>query len=143
MSDWEEESFSAVDSLVNHVIGRKIYGSREAFRDLQDRIEATLRELETAKASLAETTRERDALREERDSLRGKAGKSLTPTERNTLLTIIAALCKNLEIETGARGAAKEIAALTEHLEINTPVSDDTVRRVLGKIPDALETRKR
>lgn len=65
--------------------------------------------------------------------------KGFTTTERNTLLTIIAALCDYSAIKPDDRGAASQIAKLTE--EIGAAVSDDTVRRVLAKIPDALETR--
>lgn len=65
--------------------------------------------------------------------------KPLSATERNTLLTIIAALCDYSAIKYQERGAAIQIAKLTE--EIGATVSDDAVRRVLAKIPDALEAR--
>lgn len=60
-------------------------------------------------------------------------------TERNTLLTIIAALCHHSKIKHQDRGAAAQITRLTE--EIGAVVSDDTIRRALSKIPDALEFR--
>lgn len=63
----------------------------------------------------------------------------MTTTERNTLLTIIAALCDYSAIKTDDRGAATQIAKLTD--EIGAAVSDDTVRRWLKAIPDALATR--
>lgn len=65
--------------------------------------------------------------------------KPLTTTERNTLLTIIAALCDYSAIKIEERGTVSQIAKLTE--EIGAAVSDDTVRRWLKAIPDALETR--
>lgn len=65
--------------------------------------------------------------------------KPLKTTERNTLLTIIAALCDYSALKPNERGTAGQIARLTE--EIGAAVSDDTVRRVLDKIPEALETR--
>lgn len=65
--------------------------------------------------------------------------KPITTNERNSLLTIIAALCDYSAIDSKARGAAAQIAKLTE--DIGAPVSDDTVRRALEKIPDALESR--
>lgn len=68
------------------------------------------------------------------DSLR-----PLRTTERNTLLIIIAALCDHSEIKIDDRGAASQIARLTD--EIGASVSDDTVRRWLKSIPDALESR--
>lgn len=67
--------------------------------------------------------------------------KPLTPTERNTLLTIIAALCDYSAIDTNARGTAQQIANLSQ--EIGAPITDDTIRKILAKIPDALERRKK
>lgn len=83
-----------------------------------------------------------DALREFEQSINGApAGmdKPMTTTERNTLLTIIAALCNNSAIDPAGRGAAGQIAKLTEKL--GATVTDDTIRKVLAKIPDALESR--
>lgn len=65
--------------------------------------------------------------------------KPITTVERNTLLTIIAALCDYSAIKFEDRGAANQIARMTE--EIGAAVSDDTVRRWLKQIPDALESR--
>ena len=67
--------------------------------------------------------------------------KPLTTTERNTLLTIIAALCDYSDIKYQERGAAKQIVSMTQ--EIGAPVSDDTIRSVLTRIPDAVESRKK
>lgn len=67
--------------------------------------------------------------------------KPLSTTERTTLLVIIAALCEHGTIKPKERGAAMQIAKLTE--EIGAPVSDDRVREWLKKIPDALESRMR
>lgn len=65
--------------------------------------------------------------------------KPIFTTERNTLLTIIAALCDYSAIKYQERGAASQIANLTQ--EIGAAVTDDTIRKVLAKIPEALETR--
>ena len=65
--------------------------------------------------------------------------KPLSTTERNTLLTVIAALCDYSAINVNERGAAKQISGLT--LGIGAEVSDDTIRSVLKKIPGALEAR--
>jgi len=67
--------------------------------------------------------------------------KPLATTERNTLLTIIAALCNYSAIDISARGTATQIAIYTD--EIGVSVSDDAIRSVLGKINSALETRKK
>jgi hypothetical protein len=65
--------------------------------------------------------------------------KPLTTKERRTLLTIIAALCDYSAIKHQERGAASQIAKLTE--AIGAPVTDDTVRTVLARVSDALEAR--
>jgi len=85
-----------------------------------------------------------DALREFEEVINGapaSEAKSLTTTERNTLLVIIAALCDHSHIEHQARGAAVKIANLTA--QIGAAVTDDTIRKVLVQIPDALESRSK
>lgn len=69
------------------------------------------------------------------------AEKPMTTNERNTLLTIIAALCDYSAIIPVERGTASQIAKMTE--EVGAPVTDDTIRKVLAKIPDALVSRKK
>jgi hypothetical protein len=66
--------------------------------------------------------------------------KPLSTNERNTLLTIITALCDYSAIKYQERGAANQIAKLTD--EIGAPISDETIRKVLKQIPDALAARK-
>lgn len=83
-----------------------------------------------------------EALREFEQSVNGAPSgpeKPIAASERNSLLTIIAALCEYSAIKPQERGAASQIAKLTE--EIGAAVSDDTVRRTLAKIQDALESR--
>lgn len=67
--------------------------------------------------------------------------KPLTTTERNGLLTVIAALCNYSDIKHDGRGAAPQIAKLTE--EIGAAVGEDTIRSYLAKIPNALVARKK
>lgn len=72
--------------------------------------------------------------------LNGDSGdKPLGKRERDTLLTIIAAFCKYEGWDVQGRGTATNIAKLTE--DLGAPVTDDTIRKVLGQIPDALDTR--
>jgi len=83
-----------------------------------------------------------NALREFEQSINdapASVDKPMTTTERNTLLTIIAALCDYSAIDPAGRGAASQIAKLTEKL--GATVTDDTIRKALAKIPDALEAR--
>ena len=65
--------------------------------------------------------------------------KPLSTTERNTLLTIIAALCDALDIDPQKRGFSGDVAKMTER--IGAAVTDDTIRKILNKIPAALEAR--
>lgn len=83
-----------------------------------------------------------EALREFEQSVNGvpkESEKPISTTERRTLLTIIAALCDYSAINPGARGAASQIAMLTE--DIGAPVSNDTVMRWIKEIPDAVRAR--
>jgi hypothetical protein len=63
----------------------------------------------------------------------------LDSRERTSLLTIIAALCDYSDIDPAERGSASKIAKMTE--EFGARVSDDTVRKWLKAIPDALRGR--
>lgn len=84
------------------------------------------------------------ALREFEESINNTPAnteKPLTATERNSLLTVIAGLCDYSDIKHQGRGAANQIAKMTE--EIGAPVTDDTIRKILAKVPDALESRKK
>lgn len=83
-----------------------------------------------------------DALREFEQSINAPSesnSKSVTTTERNTLLTIIAALCDYSAIDPAARGTASQIAGMTA--ELGAPVTDETILKVLVKIPNAVERR--
>lgn len=68
-----------------------------------------------------------------------KQEKPLETRQRRTLLTIIAALCKHAGIDPQVRGAAQRIKQMTETL--GTPIDDETIKKALDGIPDALETR--
>jgi hypothetical protein len=69
----------------------------------------------------------------------GVIEKPLSTTERTTLLTVIAALCDYSEVKYQERGAAAQIARLTE--ASGAPVNEDTISKALKKIPSALEAR--
>lgn len=83
-----------------------------------------------------------DALRAFEQSINGAQDpkeKPLTTTERNSLLIIIAALCDNSAIDLGTSTVTGEIVSMTQLL--GAPVTDDTVRKALKQIPDAVERR--
>jgi len=67
--------------------------------------------------------------------------KPFTTNERNTLLVLIAALCKKAGIDPAARGAAGELVQLARSDGINVDIDPDTVRGKLKQIPDALGAR--
>jgi hypothetical protein len=67
------------------------------------------------------------------------ADKPIKETERDTLLLIVAGVCHNARIDLSQRGLAKQVAIATE--ELGAPVSEDTVRRHLSNVKNALETR--
>lgn len=62
---------------------------------------------------------------------------SLHSRERNTLLVLIAALCRANSIDYERRGIAKQLVGLVD--EIGMSISDDTVRKILKDIPQALD----
>jgi hypothetical protein len=68
-----------------------------------------------------------------------KDDKPVGTKERRTLLTLVAALCKELRIDPKQRGASQRIMALTE--QIGAKVDDGTIKNYLDQIPDALESR--
>lgn len=67
------------------------------------------------------------------------AEKPLHTTERRTLLVLVAALARQAKFDLSARGINGAIARATE--EIGAPVAEETVRRMLLQIPDAIEAR--
>lgn len=69
----------------------------------------------------------------------GKA--NLGSKERNTLLILIAALCREAKVDYKQRGISTAIQKMTE--KIGAPVTDDTINRVLKQIESALESRSK
>jgi hypothetical protein len=73
------------------------------------------------------------------DATKAKDQKPLSPTERNTLLVMIAALCEGVGIKHQDRTAASKLVRLADAIGVS--VSDDTTRNVLRQIPEAIEAR--
>jgi len=65
----------------------------------------------------------------------------LSTRHRNTLLTVIAALCKEAGIDYRERGTAKRISIAVS--ELGAAVSEDTIRGFLSDIPEAVESRSK
>lgn len=62
--------------------------------------------------------------------------KPLSTKERNSLLTLIAALCKEAKYDVNKRGIASSLAKATE--ELGKPLTDDTIRKILNQVKDLL-----
>ncbi len=67
--------------------------------------------------------------------------KQLTSKERNSLLVLIGALCKEVDIDPNQRGVAASLVAMTEI--IGAPLTDDTIRKILKQIDDAVSLRNK
>lgn len=68
-----------------------------------------------------------------------RVDRPITTRQRRTLLTIISALCDYSAIKPNERGAAGQIAAMTD--EIGASITAETIAGLLKEIPEALETR--
>lgn len=62
--------------------------------------------------------------------------KQLSTKERNSLLMLIAALCKEAKYDLNKRGIAASLAKATE--ELGKPLSDDTIRGILKQVKNTL-----
>jgi len=99
-----------------------------------------VKELNTENADLfTENLRLKQQVREKGEKHPKKSERPLSTRARRTLLTIIAALCNKAGINYEDRGAAQRISEITE--EIGTAVTDDTIRKIISEIDDAVETR--
>lgn len=67
--------------------------------------------------------------------------KPLTSKERNSLLVLIGALCKEVGIDPNKRGVASSLVAMTEIL--GAPLTDDTIRKILSQIDDSVSARNK
>ncbi len=67
--------------------------------------------------------------------------KPLTSTERNSLLVMIAALCRRADLDITGPKTVGEIVRLIDELGAN--LGDDTIRSTLRKIPDAIGARSK
>jgi hypothetical protein len=64
------------------------------------------------------------------------AEKPLSSKERNSLLTLIAALCKQAGFDIDRRGIAISLAKATEQL--GKPLTDDTIRGIIKQVKNIL-----
>lgn len=64
-----------------------------------------------------------------------------SPKHRRTLLTLIGALCEAAGLDVKKRGVAQRLMKMTE--QVGAPVDDETIRKIIADIPEALESRSR
>jgi hypothetical protein len=67
--------------------------------------------------------------------------KPLTSNEKNSLLVLIAALCKEANVDWCQRGVTTSLVAMTDL--IGAPLTDDTILKILKQIPPAIESRSK
>jgi|ETNmetMinimDraft_35_1059890.scaffolds.fasta_scaffold38263_2 hypothetical protein len=67
--------------------------------------------------------------------------KTLNSKERNSLLVLIGALCKEVNIDPNKRGVAPALVEMTEIL--GAPLTDDTIRKILKQIEEAVALRNK
>ena len=61
--------------------------------------------------------------------------------EKNTLLTLVAALLHELDIDPNKRGITKKVEGITE--DFGAPIGSQTIKKVLKGLADAVETRQK
>ena len=67
--------------------------------------------------------------------------KPLTSKERNSLLVLIGALCREVGVDPAKRGVTTSLVKMTEIL--GAPLTDDTIRKILGQIEGAVSARNK
>lgn len=123
-------------------------GKREyqglSFESMRAKI-GVIEESETAdaitacKALIIENQQLKQLLDQERSNLQGKVDRPITIRQRRTLLTIIAGLCHSSRIDTAGRDTPGKLSDMTKM--IGATITDETVKKLLGEIPDALESK--
>ncbi|RPA64511.1 hypothetical protein EGC86_04405 [Shewanella frigidimarina] len=67
--------------------------------------------------------------------------KAISTNEKNSLLVLIAALCKEANVDWSQRGISTSLVAMTDL--IGASLTDDTVRKILKQVPPAIESRSK
>jgi len=150
LKEWMEKAFpnekpaflfDDIERNSHTSISAESYRVLKADRDtLETRVNKTIEEFKILR-------QEKETIEADRNSLRGivdksvEAAKSLSTKERHTMLVIIAALCKEADIDYAKRGVAGVIQLLTEN--IGSPITDDTIRSILKQISEAVDIRSK
>jgi hypothetical protein len=67
--------------------------------------------------------------------------KIITSNERNSLLVLIAALCRHSDFDWNQRGIATSLVAITDLLGVT--LSNDTIRKILKQLDPAISSRSK
>lgn len=120
-------------------VGAEIQALR-AFVGDRERMEAEGRTREAECERIKTEIQELRALQASQSSSAASADKPLASKERNTLLVIIAALLKYEGINhQGDPSAVGKVVQMTD--DLGAPLTDDTIRKHLKQIPDAVQAR--
>ena len=147
---WIEEEFpNDKPAFLFDDIERNSHSSinADAYRTLKADHYALKIRVDNADEDLKSLRLEKETIESDRNALqliidkRDDLNKSLSTKARHTMLVIIAALCKEANIDYSQRGVANTIQYLTEN--IGSPVTDDTIRSVLKQINEAVDVRSK
>jgi len=126
--------FDEVERQTHSAINVDTYRALKAAHDAKEkRLDDAQEKIRLLNEKLHDTETERDLLRTY------SASSSLSTRERRSLLVVLQAAFTIAKIDSAERGLAVAIAQITQGL--GAPVSDDTIRKFLQDIPDALESR--
>ncbi|NOH24335.1 hypothetical protein [Vibrio europaeus] len=74
-------------------------------------------------------------------SVPSQEDKPLAARERNTLLALIGALCEEANIDLSIRGISTSVQEITERAGV--PISNETIRKIVEQVDDAMERRRK
>ncbi|RJG05844.1 hypothetical protein D3870_07275 [Noviherbaspirillum cavernae] len=127
-----------------HVDAPKLQAVQAERDALQAQLNETDTMLQVTRQSLADVMAERDALHAQIVAMAAERDAALekpfSTTERNSVLTVLAAVLDYSDIDPTARGSAKQVEGWTE--QMGARVTDDTIRRIFSQIPAAVDSRR-
>jgi hypothetical protein len=145
--EYSEAELAVLERVCDEVILMRTYKNRHDGEEINDLIKSIINDSKLKdprvveligryKYEVAQNSELRNKIRMPEPA---KVDRPITTRARRTMLTIIAALCKKAEIDYQERGAATEIKKATER--IKAPVDDETIRKLLDEIEDAVDSR--
>lgn len=139
MADFLAREWDLYKDITNRVMSRRLSTLKPNEETIEDEVEKILNEPDRLREILAENLSVKHRALTDRPHT-NLTEKSLGARERTTLLTIIAALAKEANIDISKPGKAGEIIS-DSILELGIEVDHYTIEKKLKEIPDALERR--